>query len=286
MATTTLASGPSSPQPDEMVVYGTNFCGTQRSQGPVWWQDYVQFDNVAGYTYGWQLVGIANPLGNVSAQFGNTSNPFQISNYNFGVDYWSNTLGFNLIGPVEMAVQQDVWDHCVGCTTTVRRKVTYEVVNSDGSVAANIPLGEVMDLGTSGCFQGRPSITINSCTVAQGQSIGNPSGGTSNKSGGMWATDGNGEFTDSWTMGADGYTPAGCGFAANYDHWQLCGLTAPLGSVNAGLTFATLTGLVDTNRIGINAGSKQYVLPVAIVPCPPNTPGCPGSIPVGTVFTP
>lgn len=86
-------------------------------------------------------------------------------------------------------------------------------------------------------------------------------------------------------MGADGYTPALCGFSVNYDHWQLCGLSEYGGS-NAGLTLATVMGSYHPIQVDINVGPKQYDLPPLIVPCTPNTPGCPGSLPVNTVFTP
>jgi hypothetical protein len=209
-----------------------------------------------------------------------------------GQFYWSNTINFNLVGPTEMVVQDDEWDYCQGCKATVERFVTYKVMNSDGSAAANIPLGEAVDYGTSNCTGGpgggaRPSITIDSCTVADDQPIPNPSGGANNYSGGMWATMPDGTFTDGWSMGADGYTPSGCGFTVNYDHWQLCGLSY-YGGTNVGLTHATVTGFYHNNQIGINAGSTQYILPPIPIPssCAPKSLACPDRIPNGTVFTP
>jgi len=232
------------------------------------------------------LVGLGPP--GFPAHFGAANNPIQIVNNDFGQGYPSNALGFNLVGPVEMVVESDEWSYCQGCTTTVARLVTYKVVNSDGSPAANIPLGEVNDYGSSNCTQGRPAIRINSCTVATNQNIPNPSGGTNNVSGGMWATDENGEFTDQWTMGSDGYAPVGCGFAVNYDHWQLCGLSTYFGSANTGLTFATLTGTYYNNDVGVTIGGGHYFLPEGAVPdhCPPNNPNCRNAIPTGTVVTP
>jgi|SRR5579862_4102998 hypothetical protein len=103
----------------------------------------------------------------------------------------------------------------------------------------------------------------------------------------MWATDATGSFTDEWTMGGDGYLPQGCGFAVNYDHWQLCGLTNPeSGSGNVGLTFATVTGFMHNNQIGIFSGLGTWVLPPFTAPCKPDTKNCPGSLPTGTGFEP
>ena len=187
-----------------------------------------------------------------------------------------------------MVVQDDLWDYCDGCSNTVRRRTTYKVVNSYGSAAKNIPLGEVNDYGTSTCYEGRHSVFMNSCTIPLGDPIPNPSGDPANTSDGMWATDSNGTFIDGWTMVIDGFSPSGCGFHVNYDHWQLCGLGKPQGNnlVNVGLTFATLTGFYHTNQVGINVGTTQRILPLYFAPCPPGTSGCLGSIPIGTEFTP
>src|SRR5437016_6600773 len=54
----------------------------------------------------------------------------------------------------------------------------------------------------------------------------------------------NGVTPDRWTLSADGYTPAGCGYDTT-DHWQSCAPSVPK-------TFGTLTGFIHTNSIKIN----------------------------------
>ena len=289
MAFSEIQSGPGSPYPSDFVIYGSNFCDSDVLGDPRWWNPgggngdpdlpYLDLPNTS--------VAVSQDFDYFKAQFGADNNPLQVANFFEGVYSWSNTLGFNLIGPIKMVVQSDVWDYCEDCLITVRRKVTYQVVNSDGSVAVNIPLGEVNDYGTSTCDQGRPPIQINSCTVAPNEPIDNPSGGTQNISGGMWATDTDGTFTDGWTMGTDGYTPNRCGFPVNYDHWELCGLQVGSdNNVTGGVPFGTLTGFYHNIQVGIYVGLGQYVLPPLFVPCNPNKQRCPGSLPIGTAFTP
>jgi hypothetical protein len=290
---------------DAMQIYGQwPNCveGIYTAVLPLWWfppggPDYrhIWQDNAVsacGMIYG----GAAITLGgsSVPPQFGAASNPIQSAEYDGASHnyYLSNVLNFNLIGPVEMVVQNDVWDYCDGCSLTVRRKTTYKVTNSDGSVAPNIPLGEVNDYGSSNCNEGRPSMFMNSCTIAKGQPIGNPSGPPVNQSNGMYATDANGQFTDGWSMGGDNYTPAGCGYNVNYDHWQLCGigLDSQNHEINAGLTFGTVSGYIQNRETGIRntSGSnpKIYVLPTDPITCPQDQSGCPNAIPDGTVIKP
>jgi hypothetical protein len=136
--------------------------------------------------------------------------------------YPSAPLPFNLIGPYEMTVVSDYWVYCKNCDTTVQRNTQYRVLNSDGSPAANIPIGEIMGPFTDyDCSQPPSGSVINSCTLATGEITG--SGVTRIKSAGMGATNGGGEFTDQWSLASDAYTPAGCGLS-RVDQWQLCGL--------------------------------------------------------------
>jgi hypothetical protein len=293
--------------PAGMAINGTNFCGYADYAGaniPAWWfppgVSTIYWEDGAcilnshdQYFDGWMAMQPYITLGTSAApaQFGAANNPIQAATLITGTQYlFSNTLNFNVIGPVHMVVQNDIYDHCDGCTTTVRRKTTYQVINSDGSIAKNIPLGEVTDYGSSSCSQGRPTMLINSCRFALGQPIGNPSGPPVSQSDGMWATDSNGQFTDNWTMGSGTYTPAGCGYSVNYDHWQLCGIGLDSqGYINAGLTFATLQGSINSNEVRISVGGHNYVLPgVSTFPpgCQPNQTGCPNAIPNGTVITP
>jgi hypothetical protein len=251
-------------------------------------------NNHGAFFDGFMYSGPGITFGTAAApvQFGGVNNPIQAITYINATQYVSsNTLNFNVIGPVEMVVQNDVWDYCDGCSLTVRRKTTYQVTNSDGSVAPNIPLGEVNDYASSNCDQGRPTMIINSCTVAQGDPIANPSGPPANQSNGMYATDGTGQFIDAWNMNGDNWTPAGCGYNVNYDHWQLCGM-GQSGStlINAGLTFATLTGYIQNREVGITVPngivSGSYVLPTNPITCPIDTSNCPNAMPNGTVIKP
>jgi hypothetical protein len=172
---------------------------------------------------------------------------------------------------------------------TVRRKTTYQVTNSDGSVAPNIPLGEVNNYASSNCTQGRPSMLMNSCTVAKGQPIRNPDGPPANQSNGMYATDASGQFTDGWDMGSDNYTPAGCGYNVQYDQWQLCGMGRSGNNlINAGLTFGSVRGYIQNREVGIAFGmlTHTYVLPTNPITCPIDTSNCPNAIPNGTAIKP
>jgi len=246
----------------------------------------IRWGGESSTTLNWSAYFYLGQLPNTSAKLGAANN--QIGEINdFGKAPPSNTVGFNLIGPNRMIVQQDLWKYCQNCTTAIERRVTYKVLNSDSSVAANRPIGEVVNLGSSTCTQGRPADRMNSCTVAKGSSIPNPSGGTANLSEGMWATDSYGQFTDAWSIGSDFYgTPAGCGFGVIYDHWQLCGvgLDSELFGEYMGLTFATPKGYIHNNAVGITVGTTTYVLPTNKTTCPANTPNCANSIPVGTVI--
>ena len=60
--------------------------------------------------------------------------------------YTSAPFLFNLIGPYEMTVVSDYSVCCKNCDTTVQRNTQYRVLNSDGSPAANIPIGEIIEL--------------------------------------------------------------------------------------------------------------------------------------------
>lgn len=293
----------------EFYLTGTNFCGNAYGAGaklPAWWlpppsylpswphcATAIHGDYIDGYIWQGEItLGGGGVSGPPVAQFGSAANPIQPMNDPQNNPVFGNTLNFNLIGPVKMVVTEDKYDFIVN-TVHVRRLTTYQVINSDGSTANNIPLGEVNDYGSSTCYEGRPFMNINSCTVATNDPIDNPSGPPQNKSAGMYATDTSGGFQDQWSMGKDTFTPPGCGYPVNYDHWQLCGysysLQSPWPYINTGLTFATLQGSIHTNYVTITLGGHDYILPgLPNYPpnCQPNQTGCPNAIPNGTVVTP
>ncbi len=277
-------------------IYASGICpfgGVEANYLSDWWAGYPSTgQTVYGYGSGYvaafafvYLVG----KGGSTPQFGAANNQIELVNYEGTTGYPSSPVGYNLVGPDKMVVVDDVWDYCDRCTSTVRRKVKYQVLNSDGSPAPNIPLGELVSYGSSTCTLGRPIMDVNSCTVAQNEII---SDRDRIRSLGMYATDANGEFTDNWTMGADGYTPTGCGYNVNFDQWQLCGLAIRCsGGIctypNAGLTFASLKGWYHNDNIDNIIGTTDYILPNAgPLICPPNVSGCPDAIPWGTIITP
>lgn len=144
-----------------------------------------------------------------------TANGEKSNTYNFVVDY-----------PDEMAVVNDNGGQalCTGCTTTIKRLVTYQVKTFSGATAGVISTQE------------DPTVSGWNCTV--------PSSANLEYSKCPTPTDQNGEFTDTWTMGSDGFSPAGCGTNIT-DHWQWC-------DISPAKTFATLSGYIHTNQIEIN----------------------------------
>jgi hypothetical protein len=308
-----FASGSSSPYPDLMAWYGSNFCEGGGLQGTLWWlsefggqagETWMLTDLPWGFDYGTPAGGLyAGTVGVylggyfgtdllpdiTPAQFGPSANPLSAVNIidagggSFPV-YTGNSLPFNLIGPYEMGVVRDYWQYCDNCDTTIERRTQYEVLNSDGSPAANIPIGEDMAVSGWNCSQPNPGIEADSCVTASGQRVGKV------LSAGMGATDANGEFIDSWSLNDDAYAPAGCGHAM-VDQWQLCGLAVVVNPVagtftypNYGLDFAGLNGRTDTNAVGQNVNGTLYVLPGP--GCGPLYLSCPDRIPTGTIITP
>lgn len=124
-----------------------------------------------------------------------------------------------------MVVQSDSFGKCDGCSTTVQRVVTYQVINASGANSGAIPICESPTVTNWSCTQ-QQKVTFQSCSSP-------------------YTTTSTGAFPDQWTMGSDAYTPAGCGFSVT-DHWQWAA------SASVQKTFATLTGYVHTNAISIN----------------------------------
>ncbi len=152
----------------------------------------------------------------------------------------SNPGAFTIDGPDHAIVVSDVLGKCSGCTTSVKRTVTLQVIKFSGTPVFVIPIGEVPSQSGWNCNQTNPGVLTNPCSSGLD-------------------TDTNGEFADSWSMGSDAYTPAGCGFNFTTHH-QWC--TAPK-------TFATLTGYTHTNAISMNGvvnPPNQFSLNTPIYP--------------------
>jgi len=137
----------------------------------------------------------------------------------------SNSATFVVNGPYHMIVEGDVTDKCSGCSTTVRRRVTYQIQNFDGTNAGATWMGEDFNDGSSSCT---PNTQPTSAPCSAN-----------------FQTPSNGLFTDGWSMNSDSYTPPGCGVTVNYDHWQWCQHSPPQ-------TLGTLTGYIHTDKISIN----------------------------------
>lgn len=199
------------------------------------------------------------------------------------IKYEGNSLSFNLIGPYEMTVVQDYWQYYPGSTTNVERLTSYKVLNSDGTAAANIPIGEAPVLGSWNCTQAVPVPHAGSCTVAPKTTV------KGVYSLGMSATNASGLFTDIWTLGGGSFTPAGCGWPAFHDQWQLCGMAnaeddwGDQSLDNYGLSFASPSGSVENNKVVIDVGTTSYVLPGTGV-CGPDYLLCPDRLPTETIF--
>jgi len=296
---------------------GSGFCngyglGSSGFVGPPWWRG----DGRAGYctdTPWWSdgcgagecaqdglrayVGGNAPPYSDLTiipAELGAPNNP--ISGVNVTetepgqlTSFVGNSLPFNLIGPNEMVVVSDLWEYVctTGCNSgNIKRLTTYTVRNSDGTPAKNIPLGELMANAAYTCTNRTPVLRINSCTEAKDSVI-----DAGHISDGMWATEFNGEFMDRWTLGMYPFTPAGCGLTTVYDDWQLCGLAAvyqcglAYTEPNYGLSFATLSGVTDTNQVSLIIGGTTYT--IGPNTCGPDTSYllCPSAIPPGTVVS-
>jgi hypothetical protein len=135
----------------------------------------------------------------------------------------SNPWPFTMDGPFYMTVVSDQLLKCSGCTTTVARYVTYQVKYFSNSSAGTTAIGEnPVDSGWN-CNQTNPGGSSTPCS--QGA-----------------ATDSSGQFTDEWSLAADGYTPAGCGENTD-DHWLWCPTGRSIGHIN---------GYIHTNAVSIN----------------------------------
>jgi hypothetical protein len=138
----------------------------------------------------------------------------------------SNDADFTLDGPIYMSVVSDTWDYCTGCSTTVRRKVAYQIMNASGASSNAIPVCEA-PLITNGpaCTPAVPPPSFTACTSPY--------------------TAAGGQFTDTWSLNSDAYAPVGCGFSIA-DTWGW----SP--NVTVMRNFATLSGYVHTNAVNVN----------------------------------
>jgi hypothetical protein len=157
-------------------------------------------------------VSTAAPVGLASISVTNTT-----------INLTSGASSFTLDGPFYMTVVADQLGTCSGCTTAVERLVTYQVKNFSNSNVAAIPIGENPTRSNWNCNQTQPGITSTPCSEGDQTSSG-------------------GQFTDGWSLGADGYTPAGCGNNMD-DHWLWCPANRSIGH---------LSGYVHTNAVSIN----------------------------------
>jgi hypothetical protein len=130
----------------------------------------------------------------------------------------------NFVIQAYMTVLADDWGPCTGCTTTIQRDVTYQIMNFSGTVTGTIPIGEsATDTGWN-CTQSFPTVRSTLCSEG--------------------VTADAGEFTDGWSMFSDAYTPAGCGFNVA-DEWEWCASSPARG-------VGKLTGYIHTNAVSIN----------------------------------
>ncbi len=159
----------------------------------------------------------------VNVSLGTTIGPGQISVDN------SNSLEFDIDGPYNMLVSNDTIGTCNGCSTTVQRNVTYQVLNYSGSLPGAIPMCENVLLSNWSCNQSQDTPTTTTCGKTSG------------------TTSANSTFTDSWTLGGDGFTPVGCGNNVS-DTWSWVAssqskIFQPVG---------VLSGYTHTNAVSIN----------------------------------
>jgi hypothetical protein len=143
-------------------------------------------------------------------------------------------------GPYHMVVQSDVTGLCSGCKTTPMRTVTYQVQNFSGTPANQTWMGENISVTGWSCTQSNPGFKSAPCSS-------------------NFNTNAAGIFSDQWSLGADGYTPTGCGDNVT-DHWQWC-------AHNSAQTLGTLTGYGHTNAVSINGiVSPNGMAPGTVVP--------------------
>ncbi|HET6217593.1 MAG TPA: Ig-like domain-containing protein [Acidobacteriaceae bacterium] len=143
-------------------------------------------------------------------------------------------------GPYHMVVQSDVTGLCSGCKTTPMRTVTYQVQNFSGTPANQTWMGENISVTGWSCTQSNPGFKSAPCSN-------------------NFNTNAAGIFSDQWSLGADGYTPTGCGDNVT-DHWQWC-------AHSSAQTLGTLTGYGHTNAVSINGVvSPNGMTPGTVVP--------------------
>jgi hypothetical protein len=139
----------------------------------------------------------------------------------------SNRANLVVDGPNQLVVQNDVIGFCNGCSTTVERNTTYEVLNFSGVASTNIQLCETPNITGWSCNQQFPGVNAIVCGTT---SFNLPA---------------NSQFTDQWTLASDSFTPAGCGDSLT-DQWKW------IASPNNFLELGSLNGFAHTNAISIN----------------------------------
>jgi hypothetical protein len=144
----------------------------------------------------------------------------------------SNAANLVLDGPYHLIVESDVTETCLNCTTTVQRRVTYQIKNFSGTNAGT----------TNICEQ--PAITGYSCTINNGTSA-DWCPGTGSQTQSPTTSESNGQFTDEWSMASDGYTPVGCGFNIT-DPWSWL---TPSSTIKE---LGKASGYVHTNAVEID----------------------------------
>jgi hypothetical protein len=148
----------------------------------------------------------------------------------------SDPAGFTIDGPDHMIVENDTIGNCSGCSTTVMRGMTYQIIKFSGSPVFVIPIGEVLTLGSWTCNQSNPGFISTPCSEGED-------------------TDTNGEFADFWTLNSDTYTPTACGFESVIDHWQWCTGQKTIGSP---------VGYCLTNHIDIQGSVRPPDTPITV----------------------
>ncbi|MGA2170617.1 MAG: hypothetical protein ABSG62_20705 [Terracidiphilus sp.] len=150
----------------------------------------------------------------------------------------SNQFPVVLDGPYQMVVVSDFTIHCGGCATTVDRSVTYQIRNFSGTNAGQTGICEVPTLTGWSCTQSMAGVSFQACTSP-------------------FITPSNGQFTDSWSLSSDIYTPVGCGTNIT-DNWDWF-YHSPL------QTLGVLTGYIHTNAISIDGVVSPSKLPVGTI---------------------
>jgi hypothetical protein len=151
----------------------------------------------------------------------------------------SKAFSFTVDGPGSMMVTADTTGLCPGCTTTVKRFVTYEIKNISGTVSTGTyPICETPTDGPWSCTQTQPTLNYNKCNVDPGTYTGT--------------------FTDGWSLSQDGLTPVGCGFTIT-DEW----LFNP-GGASVQWAIGHLSGYIHTNSVEIN-GNTTAMAPGTVI---------------------